>query len=576
MQVENTEINGFKINEFNQYHLAVGKTQGICPLCSHDRKPENRKKKCASYDWERGLGTCHNCNSTFQLHTYERKGASDREYVRPSFSTKTHKAPSSKVIKWFKSRGISQDTLEDLNVSEGPEFMPQTGKQENTIKFNYFMGNKLVNVKYRDGAKNFKLYKGAEKIFYNINSIVNHQTCVIVEGEIDALSLHEAGVRNVVSVPNGATLNHNNLDYLDNCIDYFEDKEKIILAVDADEPGTMLKQEFIRRLGAENCYLVDFNDCKDANDYLVKYGAKELRSIINSAQQVPLENVTTLKNVENDLKDFVKHGFKPGFQVGLENFDDIFSTYTGQFITVTGIPSSGKSDFVDQMVVGYNKMYGWKTAFASPENQPIYLHAHKLMRKCWGDMPSPGDIGGSTWKKVSNHVNDNFYFIDMDKYSLESVLRKGAELVKRKGIKCLVIDPYNKIRDANAVSDDVNRYTMDYLSKIEQFCKKYDVLTFIVAHPTKMMRDQNGKIQEPTMYNIKGGGEWYDASYHGLLVHRDYEAKNTKVKVLKVKFQNLGENGAESFFTWEPKSGSFVPQVNVLDKEKNDSSLPWE
>ena len=574
MQVENREINGFLIDEFNQHGLDVGKTQGICPLCSHTRKPENKKKKCASYDWERGLGTCHNCDSTFQLHTYERKGASEREYVRPSFSTKTHRAPSSKVVEWFKSRGISQDTLEDLNVSEGPEYMPQTGKEENTIKFNYFMGNKLINIKYRDGAKNFKLYKGAEKVFYNINSIVNRDTCVIVEGEIDALSLHEAGVPNVISVPNGATLNHNNLDYLDNCIDYFEDKEKIILAVDADEPGTMLKQEFIRRLGAENCYLVDFLDCKDANEYLVKYGSSDLKNAIHNAHQVPLENVTTLKNVENDLKDFVKHGFKPGFQVGLPNFDEIFSTYTGQFITVTGIPSSGKSDFVDQMVVGYNKLYGWKTAFASPENAPIYLHAHKLMRKTWGDMPSRHDIGGDTWKKVSQHVNDNYYFIDMDKYSLESVLRKGAELVKRKGIKCLVIDPYNKIRDVNAVSDDVNRYTMDYLSKIEQFCKKYDVLTFIVAHPTKMMRDQNGKIQEPTMYNIKGGGEWYDASYHGLLVHRDYEAKNTKVKVLKVKFQNLGENGGESFFTWEPKSGSFVPQVNVLD-EKNES-LPWE
>ena len=47
------------------------------------------------------------------------------------------------------------------------------------------------------------------------------------------------------------------------------------------------------------------------------------------------------------------------------------------------------------------------------------------------------------------------------------------------------------------------------------------------------------------MYNIKGGGEWYDASYHGLLVHRDYENKTVKAKVLKVKFQNLGENGAE-------------------------------
>jgi len=453
--------------------------------------------------------------------------------------------------------------------------MPQTGKVENTIKFNYFMGNQLINVKYRDGRKNFKLFKGAEKVFYNINSIVGHDTCVIVEGEMDVLALHEAGVHNTISVPNGATLNSNNLDYLDNCIDYLEDKTKIILAVDADEPGQMLKQEFIRRLGAETCYLVDFDDCKDANEYLTKHGSDRLKTTIHSAQQVPLENVSTLKDIEEELKDFVKHGFKPGFQVGLPNFDKIFSTYTGQFITVTGIPSSGKSDFVDQMVVGYNANYSWKTAFASPENQPTYLHAHKLMRKVWQDMPSPSDIDGKKWDEVADHVNDNFYFIDMDKYSLESVLRKGAELVKRKGIKCLVIDPYNKVRDVNAASDDVNRYTMDYLAKIEVFCRKYDVLTFIVAHPTKMYKGQDGKMEEPNMYNIKGGGEWYDASYHGLLVHRDYEAKNTKVKVLKVKFQNLGENGAEAFFKWEPRSGSFIPDENVVDKN-DDSSLPWE
>jgi len=146
-------------------------------------------------------------------------------------------------------------------------------------------------------------------------------------------------------------------------------------------------------------------------------------------------------------------------------------------------------------------------------------------------------------------------------------------LVKRKGIKCLVIDPFNKVRDVNAASDDVNRYTMDYLAKIEAFCRKYDVLTFIVAHPTKMYKGQDGKIEEPTMYNIKGGGEWYDASYHGLLVHRDYEAKTTKVKVLKVKFQNLGENGAEAFFTWEPRSGSFIPE---LINEVVNEPMPWE
>ena len=571
--MENREINGFLIDSFNQYGLEAGKSQGTCPLCSADRQPKNAKAKCASYDWERGLGTCHNCNTSFQLHTYQRKGASEKVYVRPQQPETLYTPVQTKVQEWFATRGISNQTLQDLRVIEGSEFMPQTGKTENTIQFNYYMGDQLINVKYRDGRKNFKLYKGAEKIFYNINSIVGYDSAIIVEGEMDVLAMHEAGIKNVISVPNGATLNSNNLDYLDNCIDYLEDKVKIVLAVDADEAGQALKQEFIRRLGAEVCHLVDFEDCKDANDYLVKHGSDKLRDAIHSARQVPLEGVSTLRDIEDELVDFVKNGFKPGFQIGIENFDKIFSTYTGQFITVTGIPSSGKSDFVDQMCVGYNTNYGWKTAFASPENAPTYLHAHKLMRKVWQDMPSPSDIDGEQWNKVADHVNDNFYFIDMERYTLDHVLQKGAELVKRKGIKCLVIDPFNKVRDINCKTEDVNRYTMEYLTKIEIFAKKYDVLVFIVAHPTKMYKGSDGKIEEPTMYNIKGGGEWYDASYHGLLVHRDYENKTVKAKVLKVKFQNLGENGAEAHFNWEPKSGCFVPLVT--DAAENDP-MPWE
>ena len=128
MQVNNTEINGFLIDQFNQHNLDVGKTQGICPLCSHERKPKNQKAKCASYDWERGLGTCHHCDSSFQLHTYQRKGSSEKTYIRPdSLNVVDPKQITSKVSKWFESRGISQKTLDDLMVTEGPEFMPQTG-----------------------------------------------------------------------------------------------------------------------------------------------------------------------------------------------------------------------------------------------------------------------------------------------------------------------------------------------------------------------------------------------------------------------------------------------------------------
>jgi len=564
-----TEINGFQIDKFNQYDLIVGKKEGVCPLCSSNRKPENRKAKCAMYDWERGLGTCMNCNEVFQLHTFKRKGGNDKVYNKPKQIA--NPLLSNKVIKWFEGRGISNNTLVKMKITEGKEFMPQTGKEENTIQFNYFINNELINIKYRDGKKNFKLVKGAEKIFYNIDSTVGHNYMVIVEGEMDALSFVEAGISSVISVPNGATVSNNNLEYLDNCIDYFENKEKIILAVDQDEAGENLKQELIRRLGAETCFTCDFGVHKDANEFLIHNSSDMLSDVIKNASAVPIENVLTLKDVDDELQEFIEQGFKPGYQVGLDNFDSIFSTYTGQFITVTGVPSSGKSDFVDRMVVGYQLKYGWKTAFASPENKPTFLHAHKLMRKIGDWMPTKEDINTNKWEEVSNIINDNFFFIENERYDLDSVLSKGAQLVKRKGIKCLVIDPYNKVKMNGAATMSIPDATMEYLTRIEAFAKKYDVLVIVVAHPTKMYKKDDGTLDEPNMYNIKGGGEWYDASYHGLLVHRNYEKKTVKVKVLKVKFQNLGENQAEAHFKWDHISGNYIP---ILDVTNN--IMPWE
>ena len=563
-----TEINGFEIDAFNQYDLQVGKKEGICPLCSHDRKPENRKAKCAMYDWERGLGTCMNCDNVFQLHTFKRKGGGDKDYVLPEWKNNTQL--SDNAIKWFEARGISQKTLTDLKISEGPEWMPQTSSTVNTIQFNYFINDQLINTKFRDGRKNFKLVKGAEKVFYNLNNIVNTDWCVIVEGEMDALSLYEVGIHNVVSVPNGATLNRLNLDYLDNCIEYFEDKSKIVLATDSDEAGENLKQELIRRFGAEVCWMADFGVHKDANDLLIADGRNALLNAIHAASPVPLENVVTVKDINDELEEFIHDGFKPGYQIGLDNFDSIFSTYTGQFITVTGVPSSGKSDFVDRMAVGYQMKYGWKTAFASPENKPTFLHAHKLIRKVGGWMPKQEDLGGAKWNKCFEVVNDNFYFIEAERYDLDTVLKKGAELVKRKGIKCLVIDPFNKVKMKGAADMSITDATMEYLARIEAFAKKYDVLVIIVAHPTKMYKKDDGTIDEPTMYNIKGGGEWYDASYHGLLIHRNYQNNTVKAKVLKVKFQNLGENQAEAHFKWNHASGDYMP-VEPVSHE-----LPWE
>ena len=548
----------FEIQDYNIYDLKEGKKDQICPKCSHTRSSKNQKANCASADWERGLLTCHHCGDVTQMHTYKRK--KDRVYVKPE--PNRNNVIDRRVVEYFMGRGITEDTLKRARITTSPGW----------IEFNYYEQEELINVKSRDAKKGFRLTKGAERIFYNIDSTRGMDYVVIVEGEIDALSFMECGITSVVSVPNGATVGNNNMEYLDSCIDYFQDKDRVILALDKDEAGANLESEFIRRLGSEVCYTTDFKGAKDANEFLVSNGPDELSGVVDNANPLPLENVLTYKDVEDEVNEFVTDGFKPGFQVGLDNFDDIFSTYTGQFITVTGIPSSGKSDFVDQMVMGYNLKHQWKTAFISPENKPTFLHVHKLMRKFGDWMPSKEDINGERWNRITSHINGNFYFVDMDSYSLEAVLKKGAELVKRKGIKCMVIDPFNKVRLRSGKDLSITDYTMEYLTAIENFCKKYDVLVIVVAHPTKMYKDASGKIEEPTMYNIKGGGEWYDASYHGLLVHRDYEEKTTKVKVLKCKFQHLGQNGAECHFKWNHVSGRYIP---TEPQNKVDAEVPW-
>lgn len=565
------ELNGFEIDTFNQYNLDDTKKLSICPLCSADRK--KNKEKVLMLDWSRGLGTCQHCGEVIQLHTY--KSTQDKEFIKPVWNNNTKL--SDKAVKWFLGRGISQNTLLKMKVSEGMEWMPQTKKEENTIQFNYFINNELVNIKYRDGKKNFKLHKGSEKVFYNLDNIRNLDECIIVEGEMDALSFFESDFKHVVSVPNGATNGNINLDYLDSSYSFFEDKQKIYLATDNDEAGINLRNELIRRLGAEVCYLLNFEDCKDANEYLIKYGKDKLALVLQNAKPCPLENVITLEDERDELRDFYINGAKKGYVTGMDTFDGIFSTYTSQFIVVTGIPSSGKSEFVDRMVTGYQLNYGWKTAFASPENKPNFLHMDKLCRKYYGKYPKgQNELDSKEWLQTEQHIKDNFYFIDYSSgYDLTSVLKKSAELVKRKGIKCLVIDPYNKVRLKESMNKGINDYTNDYLQEIDIFCKKYDVLVILVAHPVKMKKAHGEKtIPEPTFYDIKGGGEFYDMSYHGLLVHRDYEAKTVKAKVLKVKFSHLGENQAEVNFKFSIHSGRYTP-YDEFQGEDNWDNTNW-
>lgn len=566
----------FVIDKFNQYDLPVNEKRSICPICSKNRKPQNQKAKVMMLDWERGLGTCCHCSEVIQLHTYRKKEAT-KVYTKPIWNNNTNL--SDDIVKWFEGRGISQMTLRKAKVSQGLDIMPpkkDSGSNEwvqsKTIHFNYFRNDELVNIKYRTSDKRFKMVTGAEKIMYNVDLWRHDNEVVICEGEMDALSFMEAGILNVTSVPNGSVLGNSNLEYIDNSIEFFEGKTKIYLALDNDEAGQNTTRELIRRFGAERCFLVDFDDCKDANEYLFRYNKETLANRLKIAKEIPLENVSSVLDWDGEFDDYIVNGMQRGFVTGLKSFDNIFSTYTGQYIVVTGKPSSGKSDWVDMMCLGYNREYGWKIAYASPENKPNKIHAGKLLSKIAGKWVNRKEYLTEAWyKKGKEFINDNFKFIDMERYNLDEVLKKTRELIFRFGIKVLVIDPYNKVRLEGKYSD-TNDYTREYLARIDEFCKKHDILIFIVAHPVKPSNEDR-KTYEPDFYSIKGGGEFYDMSPHGLLVHRDYENEMVKIKVLKIKFAHLGDNNAHCWTSWNRNNGRYT-DYSYQSKEAQNVSNP--
>ena len=548
------EINGFEIETYNQHGFKENAKTSTCPKCSESRK--KKTDKCVKLDWDKGFANCFHCGESMQLHTYT-KAKTNKVYSIPEFK---YSQITEGASKWFEGRGISNQTLSRLKVTSGNEYMPQVKKQMNTINFNYFLNEEIVNVKYRDGKKNFKLYKDAEKIFYNLDSIRTSKDCVIVEGEIDALSYVESEVFNVVSIPNGFNLQGNiNLDYLDNYLSFFDNKEKIYLALDNDEAGLKGRAEFIRRLGAERCYLVDFKDCKDANEYLVKYGKELLKETLNNATLTPLEHVKQLNDFSQELDDFWLNGLPKGMLTGMDEFDEIFSAEMGQYTLVTGVPQSGKSEWLDQIIVRYNLNTGNKVGFVSIENEPFIFHYDKIAQKLYGKRPTPSDIGSDALNKVKQYISDNYFHVHFKKkYYLEEVLAKFKELTKRKGCRMFVIDPFNKVKLKGNISN-INDFTNEYHTMLDSFVKETGSHLFLVAHPnkTELAEGSESTFKMPNAYSIKGGGEHFDMSYNVLGVNRIYEQKIVQIKTLKVKFRHLGEQQKSVFYSYNTTNGRY-------------------
>ena len=582
-------------NNWQKYGIEVpyGRSSGnyktTCPNCRDARG--NPKDKSLSCNLATGQFYCHHCGwkgSVAEMEEWEKQERrrsyvgthstkrQKRDYKRPT-PKQTTTTFSDRLLSYMSGRGISQQTLKAMKVTEGEEWMPEKGERKagkiNTVQFNYFLNGELVNTKYRSGDKAFKLVADAEKTFYNIDAIKGESTCIITEGEMDALSFYEACIHNVVSVPNGAS---DRLEWLeDYWEEFFGDKETIYIAGDNDTAGEKLKQELLRRFGAERCKVVEYGDgCKDANDHLQKYGAESLRKCISEAKDVPIAGAFTLANFEDRLEMmYYSGGLKQGATIGHPNFDALCSFETGSLGIVTGIPNHGKSEWLDEMVYRLNLRYGWKFAYFSPENEPLELHFSKLIEKYVGKKMGKETMSVAEYDYAKRHLNENYFFIKPDEgFSPIAILNISRSLVRRNGIKGLIIDPYNYLETETEHGQSETQYISALLSTLKNFAKINGIVVFLVAHPAKMQKNKNtGMYDPPTLYDISGSANFNNKADFGITVHRHFEEGFVEVVVQKVRFKHLGKKGAATF-KYNLNNGRYVPYVNGIDAEWDNSN----
>ena len=566
------------IEDFQHYLSGrSGQVKVRCPFC--DEMRSDKRDKSLSIDATTYLYHCHYCQASGVLRSKMGEILSKdqrnfqpkkKTYSRPTKKINTDKKYSESFLSWFQGRCISEDTLRKAKVTQETEVMPNVGKA-GVVAFNYYLNGELVNIKFRTREKGFKMVSGAQVIPYNLDSIENkafkegeERHCFITEGEMDTLTLIECGYEHAISAPAGG--GNTNLEFLDDFIDsHFEPLDYIYICVDNDNVGIGFRHELIRRFGEDRCRIIDYPaPCKDINEVLMKYGKDAVKKCVENYTELRPDGIQELVDVESSLDDIFHNGLQKGATVGIPSVDKIVSFKTGMLNVVTGVPSHGKTYLLNYLLIKLNLIHDWKVAFFSPEFYPVSLHISQVIETMGGQRFSAQNYNYKTYEAMKSYMCKNFFFIDPNDTDIGSVLDRAKYLIRKKGIKVLVIDPFNALTDKERKSVKQDEYISDFLQKLRWFARKFDVAIFLVMHPVKQKKLDNGLYPVCDLYDCKGASEIFDKADMGITVWRNHLEDYAEMHVTKIKFRHLGEKG-KATFKFNTRNGRYVEIDSVED-----------
>jgi twinkle protein len=441
-------------------------------------------------------------------------------------------------------RGISIATAESAGVMES----------NGHLIFPYHWNNQLVNIKHRSITdKKFWMEKDAELTLWDPHQWVpvKMDSLIITEGEMDTLSLMEAGFNNAMSVPNGASAG--TMEYFDSALDQFNDAERVILCLDGDEAGQKLEAELARRIGKHKCWRVEYPaGCKDANDVLMREGEEAVRDLIEKAAPYPISGMIRPRSIRSDFLHLYDHGTDKGMSSGWELFDALWTVKRGQVVIITGTPESGKSEWIDAMMVQMGRNLGLRFGIYSPEYWPPEQYIQKWAMKLLGKPFRDGPTERMTRDEAEwalEWIDDHATIFSPEHPSLDEILTLAEIMVMRDGVDFLLIDPWNEVQSDKPEGMSETKWIGECVREIKRFAQNHDVIAAIVAHPTKLQKETNGDYPVVMPYDISDSANWYNKADSILSIWRSRvdPVKPVDVHVQKMRWHSQGEKGYGRF-----------------------------